>query len=352
MWEQSEFGGGADVVEAADFGLGFVAPLCDSSIPVVMQMHGSQGQIALHDPLNSQWLDDTLALAFETSLALRAAAVQSPSISNAEYWASQMARIVACHRPAWAPEVSRSEQGRISQRISVFGRVQRWKGPHILCDALRIMGARAPSVDWYGRDTRFDSSGRMCSQWLAEEFPDVWGTRVVWHSQVPPAQVAEIQSRSLLNLVPSTWDVFNFVCVEAMASGRPLICSSGAGASELVENGVTGFVYENNSPEELAATIERALSLTKMQQSDIGEAARRTVTAALDPNRIATERISDYHAAIAEGSCRKLPEPQAWLQRLCIPGASEPESYAFLDQLPLSSIARYAAVRTLKKLRS
>jgi hypothetical protein len=34
-----------------------------------------------------------------------------------------------------------------------------------------------------------------------------------------------------------------------------------------------------------------------------------------------------------------------------IPGASEPESYAFLDQLPLSSIARYAAVRTLKKLR-
>ena len=64
--------------------------------------------------------------------------------------------------------------------------------------------------------------------------------------QVPPEEVARLQRAARFNVITlDLRDVFNFTCVEAMASGRPVICSRGAGASGLIEDGVNGFVFES-----------------------------------------------------------------------------------------------------------
>ncbi len=55
--------------------------------------------------------------------------------------------------------------------------------------------------------------------------------------QQPFEQTARLQAQAAFMVVPSLWDTFNFTCVEAMWSGRPVICSRGAGASELIEDG-------------------------------------------------------------------------------------------------------------------
>jgi UDP-glucose:(heptosyl)LPS alpha-1,3-glucosyltransferase len=54
---------------------------------------------------------------------------------------------------------------------------------------------------------------------------------------------------------PSHYDAFGNVCLEAMASGLPVICSKTCGASELIRNGENGFILHQNRPEELAESI-------------------------------------------------------------------------------------------------
>ena len=51
MWEQADYGNNADIVEATDWGLLFVPPAVDAARPLVVQCHGSIGQIADHDPV-------------------------------------------------------------------------------------------------------------------------------------------------------------------------------------------------------------------------------------------------------------------------------------------------------------
>ena len=54
---------------------------------------------------------------------------------------------------------------------------------------------------------------------------------------------------------PSVCESFGITLLEAMAHGRPVIVSEGAGASELVTEGVDGFVVPRRSPDAIAERI-------------------------------------------------------------------------------------------------
>src|SRR5258708_37098649 len=85
----------------------------------------------------------------------------------------------------------------VSDRGRVVGRIQRWKGPHILCEALRALGDLAPRLDWFGGDTAFGRRGATTGQHLASAFPEVWGARVRPHPAISAMEVAQRQSSAL-----------------------------------------------------------------------------------------------------------------------------------------------------------
>jgi glycosyltransferase involved in cell wall biosynthesis len=58
-------------------------------------------------------------------------------------------------------------------------------------------------------------------------------------------------------IFPTFYDAFGMVITEAMASGLPVITSGMAGAAELIDNGVNGFVVE---PAWNVAAITQCLS--------------------------------------------------------------------------------------------
>jgi glycosyltransferase involved in cell wall biosynthesis len=57
-------------------------------------------------------------------------------------------------------------------------------------------------------------------------------------------------------------DDFGLVCVEALASGTPVIALARGGATEIVEDGRTGVLFDEPTPEQLAAAVRRAESLS------------------------------------------------------------------------------------------
>lgn len=347
-WEQALEGPGFDVVEATDFGHLAAPVILANTHPCVLQMHGSQGQIGRHDPIEGHELGNILSLALETELCATAHAVQCSSKANARYWTFQSGRNdISIIPPAWRT-ITEEQPSPVSDRLAVVGRVQRWKGPHILCEALRSLGSEAPHVDWHGRDTSFETDGRMTTQWLADSFPDVWNLRLHHRGQVPPDQVRHIQQTAMFNLIPSTWDVFNFTVIEAMSSGRPVICSSGAGASEMIEDGVSGFVYDGDDPAALAKTLRRALALSEAERVGLAAQARKRLDDVLDPESVTRARMDAYEAARMWRP--RPPARKDWMSDLCAVTPETGDNLRFLDNLPLRSIVTYAGRRSFGKV--
>ena len=348
MWEQAGFGEDVDIVEACDWGLLFVPPAMDAARPLLVQCHGSAGQISEHDPMTGEETQDTLIRLLERMILSEVDALQTSSCTNALYWRENTRRNVSSILPAWAEPLTEPVQT-LSGRGLVLGRLQRWKGPQVLCDALEFLGRRAPVIDWIGRDTPWGTRNGSTADHLSCAYPDIWAKRIVHHRPVAAAEAHRRQACALFNVVPSTWDVFNFTAVEAMASGRPAIVSTGAGAGELIEDGVNGYVFPAGDAETLAAKIDRILSEGHDRHAEIGRAARETIRHALDPATIAAQRLAVYHATIDRFRSDKAPSCSPFGE-ICRPkDCPAVDDGAFLEQVPLRTLVRHVIKRSGKK---
>lgn len=353
VWEQTGGGEGFDVVECTDWGLFFVPWLLQpSSPPLIVRLHGSEGQIAHHDPESCSPLYGRLCQLIEVALLPRAALLSTLSRSNQLVWSDQLGRTVEYCPPPLAVKSSNLAPMRSNGRGLVVGRVQRWKGPDILCRALQLMGGDAPEVDWIGRSVLCQATGQSYDAYLKQAFPEIWGSRIAHHEPEHPAQIGARQANASVVIVPSEWDVFNFTAVEAMAREAVVICSRGAGAVDLVEHGVNGFVFQAGDEQDLAAVMLQVQSLSPEQRRAMGVRARERIVEVLDPEEIARQTIKQYDQA------RRTPrQPEAThdLLRLAL---SPEESFDHsasaihqnLERLDLKLLLRHVAGRLSRKV--
>ncbi|WP_338243110.1 glycosyltransferase family 4 protein [Aurantiacibacter hainanensis] len=342
-----------DIVEVCDWPFSFVPAVLEQSVPYLVQCHGSAGQIARHDPQQGHAASDLLAQLLEPQLLAVAHRVQTYSEANAHYWLTETRREINVIRPAFPlSEVPKSEQ-RAPGSPAVFGRLQRWKGPHTLCEALRLLGPDALEVNWYGSVKPWGTRGITAAQYLRSVFPEIWGEKFIHHPAISRTEVSKIQAQARFIIVPSTWDVFNFTAVEAMSSARPLMISTGAGASELIVDGENGFTFANEDPDSLATAMDRVLSMSRHRLREVGMAGRETVRTALDPRRVSEERLAAYQEAVNSFSLHPPRRPSSALSDIFDPRISQTIGIdELLGALPLKSIGRHVSDRLLQKVRS
>jgi glycosyltransferase involved in cell wall biosynthesis len=349
MHEQAARGEGYDVVEATDWGLLFLPWMIETGPASVVQLHGSSGQIDIHDPVQGEEAQGALLRLLERTAIARATEVQGYSQSNVGFWQTQLARPVTRIFSAWKPLLPLAPCTDRSARGLVVGRVQKWKGPQVLCEALRFLGPRAPAIDWLGRDMPYGPRGHTMVQHLNDKWPDIWGRQIVHLGQAPVAETLQRQARAAFVIVPSEWDTFNFTCVEAMAAGTPVICSTGAGASELIEDGVNGFTFENKDPQSLAQALDRLLSMSAPARAQLAQAGQATVLRELDPETNAQLRLAAYQDSTVRPVIPSLPSDD-WLRLAAAPRDGEAESFDFLDLVPLRRLISHSARRLIRKL--
>lgn len=247
--------GDYDVVETTDWGLLYVPWVTvESAIPVVVQLHGSNGQVAYYDPREGRELSGLTTRLLEAALLGRADELQACSPANACDWFRLLGKDVHHIWPGWensnlssercTPEVDASGRG------IVVARIQKWKGPETLCQAIALLGDKAPQILWVGRDT---ASPRSVSAYLKRTFPSVWEKTILPIGEMSFESTAHLQATAKFAVVPSRWDTFSLSAVEAMWAKKVVICSEGAGASSLIRHGENGFRFRpetnlTNSP--------------------------------------------------------------------------------------------------------
>ena len=150
--------------------------------------------------------------------------------------------------PLGSPPVAPERSAPAHPVVIFAGSIAPHKGAHILLEAWKSAGG--------GRRGRLEMFGNWA---LPQRMTPSEGDGVLVHGRVPGPVLREAMRRASVLVLPSICDGFGMVVSEAMAQGLPVICSSNAGASQLIVEGRNGLVVPPADAFRLAAVIDWCL---------------------------------------------------------------------------------------------
>jgi glycosyltransferase involved in cell wall biosynthesis len=118
------------------------------------------------------------------------------------------------------------------------------------------------------------------------------------------ADAAALMATMDIVAVPSLFEPFGIVAVEAMAQARPVVASAVGGLTETVQDGVTGRLVPPGNPQRLAEAL-RDLVRSSATRLQMGLAARQRALDLFSPERT----IAAYSRIYAELTAK--PDPAA-----------------------------------------
>ncbi len=183
-----------------------------------------------------------------------------------------------------------------TEKIVLYvGRLVYEKGIHILINAVPRVLQKA--------DAKFVIVG---SGYMQEQLSNIVKSmglehKVLFTGFVDEENLLKLQKIADVSVVPSLFEPFGIVALEAMAAKSPVVVSDTGGLSEIVEHDVTGVkVYPNNA-DSLAWGITKVL-LDDEYRTRIREAAYKKILEKYDWDKIAQQTRRMYEGVLGEYS--------------------------------------------------
>jgi glycosyltransferase involved in cell wall biosynthesis len=152
--------------------------------------------------------------------------------------------------------------------IFFSGRLSKEKGVDVLLHAVKILSKNHPKLN-----VNIIGEGPEKNKliWLAN---DLKLDNVNFLGKIPYSEIPKYYINATVVVIPSVWlETGPLVAIEAAFTGRPVIASDCGGMKDIVINGVTGFLFRRNSPEDLAEKLRIIMSdkklINKMSKNQI-----------------------------------------------------------------------------------
>jgi glycosyltransferase involved in cell wall biosynthesis len=135
-------------------------------------------------------------------------------------------------------------------RLISVGRLERIKGHDILVKAAHLLKSQGAdiSLTLVGDGKERENLERQVNELEL-------GNLVHFLGDQPPDSIVEQLHRSDIFVMPSRDESFGVACIEAMATGLPVVASRVGGLPAFVEQGINGLLFESEHPEQLAAAV-------------------------------------------------------------------------------------------------
>ena len=127
------------------------------------------------------------------------------------------------------------------------------------------------------------------------------GNRILLTGGLPPGDprlIGLFQEAKAL-LLPSISEPFGLVILESWAAGTPVISSRTSGATDLIEEGKTGWIFELDNPAKFHAALNAALK-NPAETKRMGNAGSDLVKTKFDTNVLAGNVKNLYQTLIEE----------------------------------------------------
>ena len=249
-----------DVVHGHDWRMGWASDTLASlyDVPFVLTMHGTErvrhgGELPPGTPSDVN--------SIEWWLAFRADRLISPTkfmveqlISGFELPPDLVARVPNGIDPElW--NVPGEEPVAREKFVLSWGRVQFEKGFQVLARAMTSVRTRVPDVQCTiaGRGSYLPELQAQIDVEGVSDIIDLPGF-------VGDSDLRRLTQRAGCVVIPSLYEPFGVVALEALAAGAPLIVARTGGLAELIEGTDAGLTFEPGRPTDLAGCIERVLN--------------------------------------------------------------------------------------------
>jgi glycosyltransferase involved in cell wall biosynthesis len=161
-------------------------------------------------------------------------------------------------------------------KLLAVGRIAQQKNVPGLVKALRIYHdcyGSMPIIRWAGKQDRSKSGQENFRNIL--RLMDKLNVTNNWEWLGERTDIPQLLHESHALIHPSFYEGLpNAVC-EALAAGCPVLVSNVCDHPRLVQEGITGFLFEPAQPEEIALAIHRLATLTPTAWQEMGYQARR-----------------------------------------------------------------------------
>jgi len=179
--------------------------------------------------------------------------------------------------------------------VLYVGRLVYEKGIQVLVSAIPKILEKANAKfiivgDGYMRDPLWE---RVKNMGLAH--------KVMFTGFVDDETLRNLQKCADVSVVPSLFEPFGIVALEAMAAKSPVVVSDTGGLSEVVEHDVTGVKVYPDNPDSLAWGVTRVL-LDEAYANRLRENAYRTVLEKYNWKKISRQTKSVYESVLSEYS--------------------------------------------------
>lgn len=105
---------------------------------------------------------------------------------------------------------------------------------------------------------------------LVELVDPAFRARVVFRGAVPLEDVPGLMARAAIVVLPSMWESFGMVVVEAMASGTPVVGTRDGALPELISNDHVGRLFDPGPTDTEAAVNDEGLAAAMAEALDLG----------------------------------------------------------------------------------
>ena len=191
----------------------------------------------------------------------------------------------------------RAELGVDGHPLVLFaGRLEYEKGVQTLIDAVPHLDRSAPGARLVIAGTgshRGELEARVRARRL--------GRRVRFEGFVGEERLRGLYAAADVVVVPSLYEPFGLVAVEAMACGTPVVASDTGGLREIVEHGVTGLRFASGNARSLAAAVRRVL-LDRELAERLSANARRALDSRATWQDVAARTVEVYRRALLPGA--------------------------------------------------
>ncbi len=189
-----------------------------------------------------------------------------------------------------------------SFRLLAIGSVSPYKNGLCLVEALAILRSEynlRPQVSWVGKHVqtiqeRCTYLRRMQQALVDHNLGEQW----TWLHEQADIPTLLRQHHALVH--PSYWEgVPNVVC-EALACGRPVILSDVLDHSRLVEDGLTGYLFDWRNPRALADVIRKLHALSPADRQAMGRKGRQFAEQQFTLSRLTNEYEHLFRSIVAQ----------------------------------------------------
>lgn len=180
--------------------------------------------------------------------------------------------------------------GKKGSEIVFYGKLTVQKGAFKLLEYFKKLwdkGFDRPLLLLGGQDIVYHPEGMTMGDIIIRKYKKYLDQGLLkLEGRIKPSEIGTRLSSAEVVIIPSENDNLPYVVFEMMALGQIVLVSKQGGQSEVVENGIDGFVFDHEKPETFFNQLDFILKLKETERKDISGNAIKKIQEKYNPDVI------------------------------------------------------------------